>query len=571
MKEIRYICCQPAIPFYTWQVEVMINNFLKMGITPNSMDIVCAIENDIIPDAWLKLRTHFNSVRFFFYNDTRLDKIYPPSVYFNMMKQHIVAHPEILQNTLFLHDCDIVFTKPPNFNSMIFGNAWYLSDTNSYINYEYIQQKGNHVYEQMCDIIGIDKLIPKLMNLQSGGAQYIVKDTTFEYWDKVEKDSIALYKHFCDTEHLHVQKGDQDYPIQKWTAGMWSLLWNAWLFGHETIVDKRMEFTWVTNMYETVEQYGILHNAGVGNNTSRMFFKGEYATTLPYNVELDIAKEKASYYYYQQIKETAKNSCLINYKRKVAIGLYGIHYIDGLNHWMPEWTPSVDYKKCLQNNIDFVFNDYDTTFYSSTYFSDKTVELYNDYKFKSLKLSEIDNTKDIDIKTSFIKRNRIFRQTIELILADNIEYDSVILMRYDMKFKTKLPNIDYTKVSITNKTIWGENRDLTDDCLYVVPFNILKQFYGVVCSIPEDVSAHEWHKYIKDIHWMIDEPMFSHLNPTYEIVRGNMYETASKTVLTDNMHIVPTDIEVNIIIDESERLKQIVQCIIDKQNPNGSV
>ena len=79
---------------------------------------------------------------------------------------------------------------------MVHGRAWYLSDTNSYLNYDYIQQKGNHVYEKMCEIIGIDKLIPKLMNSNSGGAQYIVKNTTYEFWNKVELDSVNLYKYF---------------------------------------------------------------------------------------------------------------------------------------------------------------------------------------------------------------------------------------------------------------------------------------------------------------------------------------------------------------------------------------
>ena len=55
MKNLRYICCQPAIPYYTWQVEVLINNFKKMGVNPNYIDIVCGIENGIIPENWQKM------------------------------------------------------------------------------------------------------------------------------------------------------------------------------------------------------------------------------------------------------------------------------------------------------------------------------------------------------------------------------------------------------------------------------------------------------------------------------------------------------------------------------------
>jgi len=250
MKKLRYVCCQPAITYYTWQVEVLINNFKKMGVNPNYIDIVCGIENGIIPDEWRKLMLHYNSVRFFFYNDTRTDKGYQPSIYFNLMKQHIAARTEIQDDVLFLHDSDIVLTKPPKFDDMIRGNGWYLSNTKFYINYDYIIGKGEHIYKKMCEIVGIDTLIPKLLNNNSGGAQYIVKNTTYEFWDKVEKDSINLYKYFCDTEHLHVKKSEYDYPIQKWTAGMWALLWNAWLAGHETIVDERLDFGWVLNISE---------------------------------------------------------------------------------------------------------------------------------------------------------------------------------------------------------------------------------------------------------------------------------------------------------------------------------
>ena len=311
MKNLRYICCQPAIPYYTWQVEVLINNFKKMGVNPNYIDIVCAIDNNVIPKEWIKLMTHYNSVRFFFYNDTREDKTYIPSVYFNLMKQHIVARPEIQNDVLFLHDSDIVFTKPANFNSMIAGDSWYLSDTKFYINYDYIQVKGNDIYEKMCDIVGIDKLIPKLMNNNSGGAQYIVKNTTYEFWDKVERDSVKLYSYFCEVEPNYVKKNEHDYPIQKWTAGMWSLLWNAWLAGHETIVDDRMGFGWVTNPYSDVDKYSILHNSGVLHTNTDLFYKGNYMNKLPYFENVNVNTERASSYYWNEICETANNSVLI--------------------------------------------------------------------------------------------------------------------------------------------------------------------------------------------------------------------------------------------------------------------
>jgi len=309
-KQLRFICAQPAIKYYAWQIEVLINNFIENGIDPNQMDILCAIENNIIPEDFKKLADAY-PVRFFFYNDTRENKIYIPSIYFNMMKQHIVAHPEIKNDVLFLHDADIIFTRKPDFSELTNGNTWYISDTRFYINYDYIQCKGNHIYEKMCEIIGIDKLIPKLMNTNSGGAQYVVKDTDFEFWDKVEKDSIRLYEYFCSVEHLHIKKDQYDYAIQKWTAGMWSFLWNAWYFGHETLVDKKLEFGWVTNHISDVEKHCILHNAGVTADRKDLFLKSDYMNEFPYGKDIVVNKDNASYYYWQQICKTAEKSCLI--------------------------------------------------------------------------------------------------------------------------------------------------------------------------------------------------------------------------------------------------------------------
>ena len=212
---------------------------------------------------------------------------------------------------MFLHDSDIVFTGTPDYSQFEKDRVWYLSDTNSYINYDYIMQKGDDLLIDMCRIVGIDCLIPKLMNDHSGGAQYIVKGTDFNFWDKVEKDSISLYQYFINKEPYYVPKYENDYPIQKWTAGMWSLLYNAWFFGHQTKVVKELDFGWSTNNISDSVKYKIIHNAGVTDSKSGMFYKGEYVNKLPYNTNLDLDKNKSSYYYYNEVQKAGLNSPLL--------------------------------------------------------------------------------------------------------------------------------------------------------------------------------------------------------------------------------------------------------------------
>lgn len=306
---MKFISAQPANLYYAWQVEVYLNNFIKNGVLPSQIHVLFGLDG-YLPKEILLLIEKYKEVKFFLYNDLRDDKRYIPSIYFNLVKQHYKAHPDLEKDTILFHDSDTLLLKPLDIQTFHNKNCWLFSNTNSYINYDYIMQKGEDVYQRMLDIVGLDKRIPKICNNNSGGAQHVIKKATYEYWDKVERDSVALYKMFCETEHLYQKKNEWDYPIQKWTAGMWSLLWNAWWFGYEVQVSDDLNFCWATDKIDAINNNQFLHNAGVTEDRADLFFKGKYTNTLPYRKELNIAKEYCSYYYYEQIKETEKVSPL---------------------------------------------------------------------------------------------------------------------------------------------------------------------------------------------------------------------------------------------------------------------
>ena len=298
---LRYICVQPRILYYVWQVEVMINNFLKNGVNPNSIDILVAwnpnddtskLEN---VEAWNKLASHYNSVRFFFYEDTRQQPIhYISSIRPNILKQHFTTYPELKEEAIFYHDCDIVFTKQVDFSKFLNDNTWYLSNTNSYINYDYITSKGFDVYNKMCEIVEIDPLIPKLMNPNSGGAQYIMKNIDSIFWEKVEKDSEQL---FYQITQLNNQKKADDpthHELQIWCADMWAVLWNGWLRGNETKVVPEMDFSWATDSISRWDQTLIYHSAGVTCACGRQFYKAKYMTSLPYDIKQEAFKDNVA-------------------------------------------------------------------------------------------------------------------------------------------------------------------------------------------------------------------------------------------------------------------------------------
>ena len=311
-KEIRYVCAQPANEYYVWQVDVMLKNFKKQGINLNQVDIVCWKQNGTIPESWLKLARHY-SARFFFYEDTRETKDYVSSIRPNILKQHFKKYPEVGDDIIFYHDCDIVFTKPPSewiTEDMRSDDKWYGSDTRWYIGHDYIISKGEDVLDKMCEIVGIDKGIVEGNELNCIGAQYLMKGIDFSFWDKVEKDSERLFKEISELSSKKSIGRPEYHELQIWCSDMWAVLWNGWLRGAETICDDGFKFTWATEFENSWNENNIFHNAGVTNSTSNLFYKAEYMNKYPYNVTLELKTDSASYKYWLEICDTARQTPL---------------------------------------------------------------------------------------------------------------------------------------------------------------------------------------------------------------------------------------------------------------------
>jgi hypothetical protein len=320
MKNIRFICAQPTSLYYAWQIEVMINNFMEMGINPNNIDIVCWKINNVIPEEWNKLAQKYPA-RFLFYDDTRVTKHYISSIRPNILKQHFEAFPEIENEAILYHDCDIVFTKPINWQQFLEDDKWYGSDTRWYIAHSYIVSKGQDVLDKMCEIVGIEESIIKDNELNSIGAQYIMKGINAEFWANVEKDSERLFKEITELNNEKIEldrhtmpEGEARQPyhaLQIWCADMWAVLWNGWKMGNETICHPDLEFSWATSSEQEWYKNNIFHNAGVTTSADGLFYKAEYMTKYPYNVSIEIKEGTASKKYWDIIQSVAKKSILL--------------------------------------------------------------------------------------------------------------------------------------------------------------------------------------------------------------------------------------------------------------------
>ena len=307
---IRFICAQPASTYYAWQVEVMINNFIGMGINPNHIDIVCWKQNGVVPEEWLKLASGYPA-RFFFYDDERETKHYISSIRPNILKQHFKANEEIEKDAIFYHDCDIVFTSRIDFDKYLNDDRCYGSDTRWYISHDYILGKGEDVLDRMCEIVSIPKHIVKANELNAIGAQYIMKGINWRFWEEVEKDCERLFKEITELNNIKKRENPSYHELQIWCADMWSVLWGLWKLGKETVCDPALEFSWGTSTESDWHRLNIFHNAGVVNGNDGLFYKADYINRLPYNIAPEPKKGTASWYYWNEIQKTAKNSRLI--------------------------------------------------------------------------------------------------------------------------------------------------------------------------------------------------------------------------------------------------------------------
>ena len=153
----------------------------------------------------------------------------------------------------------------------------------------------------------IKEEVIKENQLNSGGAQYLIKNVTSDFWYRVYTDCEQLFPQITHLNQIKKQQDPSHHEIQIWCADMWAVLWGIWRLGIETKIDPKLNFTWASSPKEEWEINSLFHNAGVADNDGKMFFKGAYQHQLPYNEELTFSPYYASVHYYELVKEVGRN------------------------------------------------------------------------------------------------------------------------------------------------------------------------------------------------------------------------------------------------------------------------
>lgn len=310
MGDLIFVSAQPDVTYFHWQTKIYVHNFIEKGVNPNQIHLLFLVVEGQEPNQEsLNLKELGVNVHYYF--DDRESKVYIPSLRPLMMSKWLKENPEY-SKCYFYHDSDIIFKELPDFQSIINDDICYLSDTKSYIGYEYINMCGGRYQKEhpnlsqddllnnMCSVIGISSEVVKDNQENSGGAQYLLKNVDYTFWEKVYKDSEPLYMMLIHFHQSHPIKQE----IQMWTSDMWCVLWNLWLNNKQTLITDKLSFTWATDIITEYEKNPILHMAGVTKNMkTKSFYKGEFINTSP----LELLEFNINYFdYIDEVSVTKK-------------------------------------------------------------------------------------------------------------------------------------------------------------------------------------------------------------------------------------------------------------------------
>lgn len=289
MDNILFVTAQPDVPYFHWQVKLYTHNFIEKGVNPNNIHVIFStLGNNKLSQGAEDLKNI--GINIHSYKDERVNKRYIPSIKPFLVYKWLEQYPEN-GKCFFLHDADIIFRELPDFKKMLSDDICYLSDTIGYIGYDYIMDccrryesqhptsKKGQLLKEMADTIGISVDLIKENQKNSGGGQYIIKNTDYKLWEKIYLDSFTLYNNMLLYQKKFPINSGQ---IQFWTAEMWSVLWNIWLSGFKTKVVDELGFSWATDNIEKYKKYPILHMAGVTDDLKKTkFYKGDFINVDP--------------------------------------------------------------------------------------------------------------------------------------------------------------------------------------------------------------------------------------------------------------------------------------------------
>ena len=291
---LKFITVCPDDTYYTWQVHLWIESLKDLGYSDKATVLIFIPFFRDKNIKWQKIIDLYPEVEFKFYKDEKNEVsnkigIYIPVIRPYCMKKWMKESPDNEHSTLFYCDSDILFMPSFNLDKFLDDGVNYLSNTNGYINATYFDSKIKDVLPEKLEeykkidvlseatsLVGISREIAEKNNEHSGGAQYLLKNTDYEFWNKVEEDCLKVRIYLSSINKLYFK--DESAGFQGWCSDMFCVLWNLWARDMKTMVVKELDFAWSTDNVEKLNTMSILHNAGITQKEMDFpaFYKGAY-------------------------------------------------------------------------------------------------------------------------------------------------------------------------------------------------------------------------------------------------------------------------------------------------------
>lgn len=337
MRELKIISAQPNDLYFNWQLRVQLYNLRKYGLSDRYHALIfkhnSRLNNEEFTEQWEALVRDYPEANFHFYSDPSGELLrmisqfnYIPLLRPWLLSEHFANHPQLKDDAILYMDSDVVFTKKPDFSRLLDNDICYLSDTKSYISASYLDSKIADVkpekleaYKQI-DVLdelmrefGLTRKVAEDNEEGSGGAQYLLKNITTEFWQKVFHGCIKVRMLLGSINRRFFESEDKGF--QSWCADMWSILYNLWSEGRETECPIEMDFCWATDKIEKWKEVQIYHDAGAtsrNHDEAILFHKREpdYVNNVktPFRDDLsDVSSQHCSFFYAREIEEAGKH------------------------------------------------------------------------------------------------------------------------------------------------------------------------------------------------------------------------------------------------------------------------
>ncbi|SHF77660.1 hypothetical protein [Pedobacter caeni] len=324
MNQTIYLTAQPDNIYFLWQLELQLRNLNDLGVAKKNINVLIAYDPIVGENANLEefRRQNDHLACIYTYSDTRSEKKYASSIRPHIIHKHFLTNPSLEKEAIFYIDSDVLFSRIPEIYHTPDNDTCYVSDTRSYLDTKYIKHVSSEILLQsMVDIVGIKVATLYANDNHVGGAQYLLRNLPAMFWEKVEKDSEALFNHMStfnddlwDKNYQNTKSFKSNHSgIQTWCADMWSLLWNLYYFQKKVEIHTELNFSWASNPIADWKTNSILHYTGNKDN-SKVFNKTKYFHNMPWYDSLDhVSSQNCSYQVVLAIKKRRKE---LDSKRK---------------------------------------------------------------------------------------------------------------------------------------------------------------------------------------------------------------------------------------------------------------